>query len=156
MRQNETVIRSPWGTHVPRPRLVIVLAILVLMSACAGNKRSDSLTQTLTAYHATMRWGDFQRALEFVDPDYREAHPLSAIAHARYRQVRVVGYDEGGGPAASADGEVRQVVKISLVNLHTQRERFVIDRQIWKWDPLAERWWLTTGLPDITGSPASD
>lgn len=123
--------------------------VLALLAGCAGNKRNDSLTATLNAYQSTVRWGSFQRALEFVSPEYREAHPLGAIDQARYQQVRVVGYDEGGGPVAVADGEVRQAVKIGLVNVHTQRERFVLDQQIWKWDADAGRWWLTTGLPDI-------
>lgn len=140
-----------------RQRLFFIVITLVFIAGCAGNKRSDSLTGTLHAYQATMRWGDFQHALEFLSPDYREAHPLTALDHSRYQQVRVVGYDEGSGPAPVADGEVRQTVRIALVNLHTQRERFVIDQQVWKWDPAAERWWLTTGLPDITthdGAPA--
>lgn len=133
-----------------RQRFFIMLLLVAFIAGCAGNKRDDSLVTTLNAYQATMRWGDFQRALDFVSPDYREEHPLNAIDSARYQQVRVVGYDEGGGPTPAGEGKVRQTVKIGLVNLHTQRERFVIDQQVWEWDRDAQRWWLSTGLPDIT------
>lgn len=135
-----------------RLRLSIVILALGLMAGCAANQRSDSLTTTLNAYGATLRWGDFAHALEYVDPVYREAHPLTPLQLARYKQVRVAGYDAGGGPAPVSDTVVRQSVKISLINHHTQGERFVIDHQTWKWDVEAERWWLESGLPDITQS----
>ncbi len=133
-----------------RFRFVIMVALLVLIAGCAANQRQDSLQETLNAYHTALRWGNFQRALDFVSPDYRNAHPLSSLDLARYQQVRVVGYTEGGAPTPVGPDEVRQTVKIDLVNRNTQRERFILDRQVWKWDAKARRWWLTTGLPDIT------
>lgn len=133
-----------------RLRLSIVIIALACMAGCAANQRRDSLTTTLDAYATTLRWGDFAHALGFVDPAYRAAHPLTPLQRARYKQVTVAGYDEGQGPVPVDQNEVRQVVKIGLINRHTQRERFVIDRQTWKWDAKAGRWWLETGLPDIT------
>lgn len=133
-----------------RLRLPIVIAIAALMVGCAAHHRSDSLTTTLNAYAAALRWGDFARALDFVDPVYRKAHPLTPLQLARYKQVRVAGYDEGDGPVPVSETEVRQTVKIGLINRHTQRERFVVDHQVWKWNAEAGHWWLETGLPDIT------
>lgn len=133
-----------------RLRLPIALMALALVAGCAANQRRDSMTTTLNAYAATLRWGDFTRAVDFVDPAYREAHPLTPLQLARYKQVRVAGYDEGEGPVPVSETEIRQTVKIGLINRHTQHERFVIDHQVWKWDPQAKRWWLETGLPDIT------
>ncbi len=130
--------------------LPLALVALALVAGCAAHQRRDDLTATLTAYATTLRWGDFQHALEYVDPAWREAHPLTPLQEARYRQVRVAGYDEGEGPVPVSEEEVRQTVKIGLINRHTQHERFVIDHQVWKWDPQAKRWWLETGLPDIT------
>lgn len=138
-----------------RLRLVVVIITLAMLAGCAKNIRTESLTGTLNAYHSTLRWGDFQHALEYVDPDWRQAHPLTPLQIARYKQVRVVGYDEGQGPVPTSDTEVRQTVKISLINRHTMRERILIDHQVWKWDDQAKRWWLTTGLPDITREPSS-
>lgn len=133
-----------------RLRLPIVIVVLALVAGCAAHQRRDSLASTLTAYGAALRWGDFQRALEFVDPVYRAAHPLTALQRKRYKQVRVVGYDEGKGPVPVSQHMVRQTAKIGVINRHTMRERFVIDQQVWKWDPEAGHWWLESGLPDIT------
>ncbi len=135
------------------PVALVAVAALACVAGCAATQRRDNLTTTLNAYAETLRWGDFAHALEYVDPAYREVHPLTPLQRARYRQVRVAGYDEGQGPVPVGPDEVRQTVKIGLINRHTQRERFVIDHQIWKWDAEAKHWWLETGLPDITHAP---
>lgn len=131
-------------------RLVAITLVLICLAGCAGNPRPDGLSTTLDAYASALRWGNFQDALGFVDPVYRKAHPLTPLASARYQQVRVAGYDAGSGPVPVGTDEVRQTVKLGLVNRNTLRERTVIDHQTWQWDATAKRWWLESGLPDIT------
>ena len=134
-----------------RRLLLPLLAIVAMLCAgCATDQRNQALINTLNAYANTMRWGDFQSALQFVDPKVRAAHPPSALDLARYQQVRVTGYDEGAGAVPDGENQVRQVVQIGLVNLNTQAERTVIDRQSWSYDPKTKHWWLESGLPDIT------
>jgi hypothetical protein len=125
-------------------------ALLLLLSACATNQRSTSLSTTLNAYGAALRWGGFAQAQQFVDPDYRAAHPLTDLEKERYKQVRVSDYDAGNGPTPVDPNTVRQVVRISLINRNTQRERSVIDRQTWTYNAKTQHWWLQSGLPDIT------
>lgn len=129
--------------------LVVALSVL-LLAGCATKTRSDALTTTLKAYGSTLRWGDFRSAAQFVDPAVRAAHPLTPLQLARYQQVRVSEYDDGAGPVPSGDFDVQQTVLINLVNIHTQSERSVVDHQRWHYDEQAKRWWLTSGLPDIT------
>jgi hypothetical protein len=66
--------------------------------------------------------------------------------------ARSVALQAGAGqPAAPvSETEVRQTVEIGLVNINTQAARSVVDNQIWRYDEVQKRWWLTTGLPDIT------
>ncbi|MGB3747841.1 MAG: hypothetical protein WBG85_05055 [Rhodanobacter sp.] len=131
------------------PHLLLVLSIL-LLAACATQERSRSLTTTLSAYGGVLRWGDFASAAQFIDPKVRAEHPISELDRARYKQVRVTEYDDGSGPVPISPTEVQQTVRISVVNIHTQAERTVIDRQTWHYDEQARHWWLTSGLPDIT------
>ena len=131
------------------PHILLVLSIL-LLAACATQERSRSLTTTLSAYGGVLRWGDFATAAQFIDPEVRAEHPLSELDRARYKQVRVTEYDDGSGPVPISPTEVQQTVRISVVNIHTQAERTVIDRQTWHYDEKAKHWWLTSGLPDIT------
>jgi len=134
-----------------RRYLLPLLALAAMLcSGCATDQRNQALITTLNAYANTSRWADFQSAQQFVDPTVREANPLSSLDLARFQQVRVTGYDEGAGPVPDGENRVRQVVQISLVNVNTQSERTVIDRQSWRYDPEKKRWWLTSGLPEIT------
>lgn len=141
---------------MPRLRLIaliLALAVLATLAGCANHRRSDNLTETLNAYASTIRWNSFKQGLGFVSPDYRKEHPLTQLQIRRYQQVRVAGYDEGSGAVPVSEGKIRQVVRISLINRNTQRERDVIDHQTWEWDEKASRWWLTSGLPKIAHEP---
>jgi uncharacterized protein YceK len=131
-------------------RILIVVAAVVLLAGCATAQRKDALTSTLNTYAATLRWGSFQSALKFVDPKVLQMNPPTSLDMARYQQVRVSDYDEGAGPSVVAENEVQQVVQLHLINIHTQSERTVIDRQTWRSDPEAKHWWLTSGLPNVT------
>ncbi|MBP1474202.1 hypothetical protein J7I44_07820 [Frateuria sp. MAH-13] len=134
-----------------RRYLFPLLALVAMLCAgCATDQRNQALVTTLNAYASTLRWGDFRSAQQFIDPKVREANPVSSLDLARYEQVRVTGYDEGAGPVPDGENQVRQVVQISLVNVNTQSERTVVDRQSWRYDAQKKRWWLMSGLPDIT------
>lgn len=131
---------------------LIAMTSIALLSGCAMDKmrtKETVLEETLLTYAATIRWGDMTQAQVYVDPKYRAAHPLSELDLARYKQVQVTAYNDQ--PAAPiSDTEVHQTVEIGLVNINTQTARSIVDRQVWKYDEAEKRWWLTTGLPDIT------
>lgn len=130
------------------PRAFALVLAAALLAGCATNKVETLLTQTLDSYAATLRWGDFESALQYVDPAVLKANPPTALELARYRQVRVSMYD-ASGPQPVSDTEVRQRVAIGIINQHTQRERAIVDNQTWKYDAAANRWWLESGLPKI-------
>ena len=123
---------------------------MLLIGGCATDKRNDALTTTLNAYASTVRWGDFQTALQFVDPKVREAHPPSSFEMSRFQQYKVSGYDEGKGPTPNGQNEVTQVVQINLINVNTQSEHTITDHQTWHYDATGKHWWLVSGLPDIS------
>jgi hypothetical protein len=127
-----------------------VALVALSLAGCAADQRSKLLTETLLAYANAIRWDGFASAQQFVDPEVVKQHPLSSLDMARYQQVRVSDYDEGDGAVPAGENEVHQVVKISLINRNTQSERSIIDRQTWRYDPEKKRWWLESGLPDIT------
>ncbi|HUA81374.1 MAG TPA: hypothetical protein VL997_13435 [Dyella sp.] len=129
---------------------LILLSTTLLLAGCATDKRNDALTHTMIEYANAVRWDGFEAAEQFVDPKVREKHPLTDLDRERFKQVQVSGYDDGNGPVASGENEVRQVVQIDLTNVHTQSVRTIVDRQLWRYDPEKNRWWLETGIPDIT------
>jgi len=140
----------PGGTVMRRILTTLTILATLSLAGCATDQRNDALTTTLNAYASTVRWGDFTTAQQFVDPKVREAHPIAPLEMSRYQQYKVSGYDEGNGPVPAGQFEVHQTVKINLVNVNTQAERTVTDKQTWKYDEQAKHWYLQSGLPDIT------
>lgn len=131
---------------------ILCLAAVAGLAGCSTDPRGTSLTATLTAYGNVVRWGNLASAEEFLDPAMRAAHPLAPIDLSRFKQYRVSDYDEGQGAVPVGENEVQQVVRIGIVNLNTQAERTIVDRQTWHYDATAKRWWLTSGLPDIASA----
>jgi hypothetical protein len=130
-------------------RLPLLLVLLLLAGCPEGFSRKPTADSLLSDYAAAIRWNEFDKAVDFLDPALREAQPLTDLERERFKQVQVTGYEVKDRDTA-ADGGVTQVVEIRLVNRNTQVERTLIDHQQWRFDPLAKRLWLTSGLPDLS------
>ncbi len=128
---------------------LLALSLLLAAMPVLAKSREKILEETLRTYAATIRWGSIEQAENFVDPEYRQAHPLTPLELERFRHVRITAYNDRAAVPVN-DNEVRQTVEIGLVNVNTQEARTVIDQQVWKYDKKAKVWLLTTGLPDIT------
>ena len=130
---------------------VLVLAFVALVVAgCGSSRKADVkiLEETLRQYASTVRWGDIEQALSFVDPAVLKADPVEPFELERMRQLQVAGYRERPYEFIG-ELRVRQIVQIELVNRHTQEARSAVDLQEWRFDPEAKRWWLMTGLPSF-------
>lgn len=142
-------------TRVRRsPVLSLVAALIGLaLSACAstGNE-TKLLEQNLDAHASAVRWGDPLSALDFVDPTLREGFEPTGLERERWRQFQVAGYRAQPPVMVAPDRAVR-TVELELVNRNNQVARTVAWRQEWRFDPVAKRWWLASGLPPL--DPAS-
>ena len=131
-------------------RRILVAALVLLLSSCSTTgKPKKILQETLMSYASTVRWSGFEQAMAFMDPEVLKAHPPTRLELERFRQVRVSFYHDQPAQDVS-ETEVTQIVEIGIVNEHSQSERSVIDRQRWRWDEAKKKWWLMSGLPDIT------
>ena len=127
-------------------------SMLVLLAGCASlgsHAKDEARDETLAQYAAALRFGDFASAWQFVDPKVREAHPLDAAAKGRYSQAEVGAY-QTDGPVATGENTIEQTAQISVVVKASQASYDIVDHQVWQYDPVVKRWWLETGLPDIT------
>ncbi len=134
------------------PRLIAVILLAALCTGCGGlstQTESDALQVTLTAYANALRWGGFDQAIKYVDPETLKQHPLTPLDLERYKQVRVVSYTEQP-IVPTGKHEVTQIVEIGVLNINTQTERGIVDRQLWRYDEPTKHWHIVSGLPDIT------
>jgi hypothetical protein len=130
-----------------RSRLPL-LCLLFALAGCPDASRKPTADNLLTDYGVAVRWNEFDKADDFIDPALREAQALTDLERERFKQVQVTGYEVKDRQVA-ADGGITQVVEIRVVNRNTQVERTLIDHQTWRYDPAARRLWLTSGLPDL-------
>jgi len=127
--------------------LLTLVAMLSLAGCASVPDRADALREAQYAWSAAIRWGDFEGAWTMVDPAWREDHPMTALEFSRYDQVRISGYDEG---ASTVDGDIAtRQVELGVVNRNTQVQRQVRYQEQWRYDPVAGRWWVGNGLPDL-------
>lgn len=130
------------------PIRLLLSVLFVLLAGCATT-RSDALKlrDVLYNYQGAVRWGGPGDQLQFVQPDLREKLQPKPLQVARMEQYEVTGYYPQGTQQVAED-EVRQVVEIRIVNKHSQVERSLIDRQVWRWSATDKAWWRTSPLPD--------
>lgn len=143
-------------TQSLRQILIIVLAslaMLVAFPADAKSKRSQmkQFEVSRMKYASSIRWNEFEMAWGYVEPFYRKDHPLTDLEVERLKQIQVTGYEEKFQETL-ADGSIELRAEIRLINRHTQAERVIMNTQLWRWDEVSKRWWLTNGLPDFYSS----
>ena len=134
--------------------LALVLTLACGTAAAKNRKAAKALTIALYEYSGAIRWGDFDRASDYLDPTTRSEHPVTDVDRARYKQIEMTHYEVVGETKTDTTDD-RQVA-ISFVNRHTQTERSMTYTEHWRWDEEHKSWWLTTGLPDITSTDDND
>ena len=129
--------------------LLLLLGIFAVGAVQAKKPAAKQLQLMLHDYSSSIRWSEFETAWSFVDPVFRDEHPLSDFDLEHYLQFQVSGY------LVKSTGMLNpqtygQVVEVRLINRHTQVEKVIIEHELWRWDPVSKHWWLTTGLPKLT------
>jgi len=130
--------------------LSMLLAAL-LMSACASNSRQNkALDETLKQYEAVVRWSQWDAAANYLAADYLLEHPVSRLDMERLSLFKVTQYNIRSAMPFEDGMALSQVVQIKLFNRNRAVEKTLIDQQEWRYDIEAERWFLHSGLPDVT------
>ena len=132
-------------------KLVIIVVLLALLQACGGRmSKKQNLDHTLYQYAKVMRWADFDQALNFMDPKADEDVMPTELELNRFKQFGVSSYVPRPILPGPDENSIIQTVELKLYNIHTKREKVVVDEQIWRYDEDKKRWFLDSGLPDIT------
>ncbi len=136
-------------THMKKSVIIILLCLLVV--SCGGRmSKKQSLDHTLYQYAKVMRWSDFNTALSFFSPDIEDEKKPKRLDIDRINQFSVSSYVPSPIMPGDSDNSILQNVQIKLYNKHTKREKVVIDQQVWEYDDEIKKWWLLSGLPNLT------
>ncbi len=128
---------------------MLLLGVLSLAGCATNGTQVSALERAQYAWSAAIRWGDFDGAVNLMDPKLRATDPPTAIELERYKQVQVSGYRDLGATSDPKLGTAVRDIEIGVINRHTQTERSVRYREQWRWDAEAKTWWLVSGLPDL-------
>jgi hypothetical protein len=131
--------------------LFLTLALAVMPAAVAAKTTSSmerKLQDSLKIYELAVRWNDFDAASASLDPLTLHGEPFSEQDEAYYKVFQITGYTTKSS-SMTEDLVYTQRVELRIVDRDTQVERTKTDRQSWRYDAAAKRWWLTSGLPNL-------
>jgi hypothetical protein len=126
------------------------LLCLLALAACASTAgQRNKLEAAQYTWSGVIRWGDFEGAMNLIDPKVRDKHPVSAVELERYKQVQISSYRDTGATSDFDTGEAVRDIEIGVINRHTMAERTVRYRETWRYDSETKVWWVTSPLPDL-------
>jgi len=129
--------------------LMLVFAVVPLsIEAKSPPKTDKALEVSLKSYSLAVRWNDFEAASELIDPEMSNAERFSEQDESYYKNFQISGYTLKTS-AYTDPAHYTQRVELRIIDQDTQIERTKIDKQSWRYDAIAKRWWLTSGLPKL-------
>lgn len=99
--------------------------------------RQKSLEDSQRKYTELVRWGQLERASDYVDPELREQYLNHAEAFARIRFTDF----ESGQLVIGDDGTATTIVVYHAYSLRTLLEKRILERQQWYRDDKTFRGW---------------
>ena len=131
-------------------QIMIILMSFALISGCDTRKQSNGLDETLSNYEQIIRWSQWDGAAGFLSPAYLENNTMTRLDMDRLRLFKVTAYTVRSALPFDDGMGLRQVVEIRMFNKNRAVEKTLIDNQEWQYDSNAQRWYLHSGLPDVT------
>lgn len=127
---------------------------------CAHSTFSDplgkhnSLEYAQKRYTELVRWGEIERAAEYVDPDVREAY--LSLANG-FHGIRVTDFESGAASYDPTEDTATIHVVYHAYSMSTFLEKRIEEKQEWHRDEgLANRWWVRPDLGQVvTGASGS-
>ncbi len=137
----------------PVNRFVLFVILLLALTGCwntGASKRTNQFEETLDAYRLLIRWGKFERALNYIRLREGELRPFD---REFYRKIHVTRYDIVDEIAFGKDvddpREIHIITAIEFLHDDDITVKTMRYRQIWWYSEQAQRWFLDSDLPDF-------
>jgi hypothetical protein len=107
----------------------------------------SAFDDTMKHYGAALRWAHESSAAAFVR--HRDEEAESPVAVVFDPNIRVTDYDIKSIAFSADNTEAIVTAKLSYFATDAGIVRVVTDRQVWWYDPEAERWFLDGDIPEV-------
>ena len=117
--------------------------LALLLPACtSGEIHAVKVDDTLRSYATAIRWGEFEKAMQFQNPAKRSRLDLAWL-----KNIHVSSYDTVYKKEDMGGNIFEQTVEIHYFNEQVGVEQSITDRQLWRYDEEKGKLLLETGLP---------
>ena len=140
-----------WKATMLKKYLLLMILCLIVSgqtNASSASKAQKSLDANLASYQLAVRWNDFEAAIGSLDPTIVREEGYSENIEAQFKNYQVTGYTLKS-IAWPNELSYMQRVEIRYIEINTQIEKILVDKQSWRYDAVAKRWWLVSGLPKL-------
>ncbi len=110
--------------------------------------RRSALKEVQLKYTQAIRWGNLEKASEFVDPDLREE--FLGLLDA-FEKIRVTDYDIGSIQYESSD-LATVTVTYHAYTVGTYLDRSMREKQVWRRVGIGTQWWVEPQLEVLLGA----
>ena len=129
--------------------LSYIILIALLLTGCSSvseMRRIDQFEQIAHTYELAIRWSDFERASAFLENQENPALPAQ-IEHLK--QFQITSYEVKQFLPSKDKSQVIVFANVQYFKKSGLIVKNYSHRQLWKYNPEKENWFLTSGLPDL-------
>jgi hypothetical protein len=124
-------------------RFLTQAVLVATLAACSsGPIHMAKIDSMIQLYAGAIRFGEFERAQEFMEPSKRERLDIEWLKTIHVSSYDIVYRKENlGGNIYEMTVKIRYFIDTDLV------EKSITDHQIWRYDPETQKMLLESGLP---------
>lgn len=124
------------------PLVLIFGATALWLQACAGAQSpADTFQRDIDAYHAHLRWGRFDEAVNYLAEDEREE--FLGELEQRGDGYQITDFEVKSVTVTEANKEALVVVWIQSYRLPSTTMRAETTLETWSWDDQLRTWQIT-------------
>jgi hypothetical protein len=127
--------------HTSALALILLVATLCLQACAGAQSPADTFQRDLDAYHAHLRWGRFDEAVNYLAEDEREE--FLGELEQRGDGYQITDFEVKSVTVIEANKEAIVVVWIQSYRLPSTTMRAETTVETWSWDDKFMTWQIT-------------
>jgi hypothetical protein len=129
------------------PKIIIIFSLILMLTACNGvgtKKKSEGLETAIDEYVAALRWGRFDKAVEYHFD--KEDNSLD-VDTSKLEYIKVTGHTFKKKVINEEVDEAALQLELQYYNEEYGTVKKIIIDQVWWYSEDAKRWLLSSDFP---------